>query len=183
MIDSASRSNSTVVTPGPISVSTADSTSATMRPLARMRSISAVLLRVTIPCIARSARCETLPFGIGRLELPANRLCHCVDGLIAVDRGHSDRGGVVLSHRSGLLCVHRQPPRDRLRRIVRPLDEIAPAGVADTPLPGRAKTYIIQLSALFANSASRQTAHDLALRDLDDQHLLERLAALGQESL
>src|SRR5687767_4430578 len=107
-----------------------------MRPLARMRSISTALLRVTIPRIARSVRCEALPFGVGRLEFPADRFRNCVDGLVAVDRGYSDRGGIVFPHRSGLLCVHRQPPRDRLRRIVRPLNELASAGVADTLVAG-----------------------------------------------
>src|SRR5437588_3187275 len=111
------------------------------------------------------------------LDLPR----HLVDVGHAVDRPQNAASLVIGQDRLGLPAIDLEPGLDRLRPVVGAVDEIgAAAHLAHSLDPRPLVALVIAGAAALAGEAPGDAVDQRRFIDLDQDHMVERLAAFGE---
>src|SRR5215208_5347523 len=185
---SAASSSSLVVTPGRALERSIRRQRAWIWPAAAIASICSEVLRMIMPRYTTQTLSHPLLFLTAeRGDDPVNPLLDLVWRHGPVDLVEDALILVVRDERLGLLPVLREAVLDHLGLVVIADDQLAAVDVADPLLLRRVELDVIDVArVLLARAPSAQSAHDLLLRDLDQDgggHLSVQLLHLGVERL
>src|SRR5229473_2981893 len=111
------------------------------------------------------------------LDLPG----HLVDMGHAVDRPQNPPGAIIGQDRLGLPAIDLEPRLDRFRPVVGAVDEIGAAAYVAQPLDPRALVaLVVARAAALAGEAPGDAVDQRGFIDLDQDHMVERLAPRGE---